>query len=177
MSMDTEKKLPEQVAEAQLEEYRLMFEAGYSDALMHALMFCARWGVLMPEWVDRELHRSWNRFISRSADDLGEAFGIQWPKGKHKAAYIKKRRLEFAVYGRIRELHLKPQWRVHNGEWHQVRNMPIDEHLFDEVGKEFHIGKRLASEYYYSVKERMSNPPIAVKSLLEPHIMNPDDVD
>ncbi len=149
--------LPKQVTSAQLEEFRLQFEAGHADALMHALLFCAKHKLVMPDWVDWELQQAWNRFINREAADLGAAFGITWPKGQHKAAYLKKRLLKFAVYLRVCELHL---------------NRPLDDRLFGDVGREFNIGKTLAKEYYYDAAKRTSLP-IGVKLLLEPYRRRP----
>lgn len=157
MSSEDRFKLPPEVIEVQLEEYRLMFEAGYADALMLALLFCAKCRIAMPDWVDWELHQAWHRFVNRTADDLGEAFGIQWPKGKHKAAYQKKRRLEFDVYNRVRK-----------------SGRPIDDQLFEDVGRELNIGKRLASEYYYSAKKKLNSMPAAAGALLKPYMKKPE---
>ena len=148
-------KLPAEIAHKQLDEYRQQFEAGEADALFLALLFCAKYGLLMPDWLDWELHQVWHRFIKREADNLGDAFGITWPKGKHKSAYLKRRRLTFAVYSRVQEL---------------CRDKAIGDALFEEVGEEFNIGKTLASEYYYAAKRLVDNPPIAARLLIEPYI-------
>ena len=151
-------KLREDIVQRQLDEYRVDFEAGSADALMHALMFCAKNKLVMPDWVDLELHQAWHRFINRTADDLGTAFGITWPKGKHKAAYLKKRRLQFAVYFRAVEL--------------LRQNRSIDESLFADIGRELGIGKRLVSEYYYSAKALSEHrPAIGLEMLLDPYVL------
>jgi hypothetical protein len=170
--------LPPEIVAAQLDEYRLQFEAGERDALMRALLFCAKEHVIMPPWVDWELHQAWHRFIRRSVDDLGEAFGITWPKGKHKAAYLKRRRLQHAVHRRVRDLHFKQQWKNVDGEWVQATNpdWPLDERLFAKVGKDLGVGKKLAAEYYYAVSKSLaSGPSIGVRMLLEPYIIKSTD--
>jgi len=135
-------KLPCEVVDGQLDEYRQQFESGDADAVFHALLFCAKYEVVMPDWLGAELHHVWRRFIRREADDLGGAFGITWPKGKHKAAYLKRRRLKFAVFNRVTELH---------------RDRPLDASLFAEVGTEFGIGKTLVTEYYYAAKAHLGH--------------------
>jgi hypothetical protein len=41
---------------------------------------------------------------------------------------------------------------------------PIDEYMFETVGKKFEIGKTLASEYYYLWKDSHSPGPGSTKS-------------
>ena len=154
-------KVPPEILAAQLEEYRLQFESGYADALIHALLLCAKNKIAMPDWVDWELHQAWYRFVNREAEDLGAAFRITWPKGKHKAAYLKKRRLKFGVYLRVKELHEQGQ--------------TIQPDLFQRVGEEFGIGKRSATEYYYIAKKELEHAPIAARPLLEPYRIEEDD--
>lgn len=150
--------LPPEVIEAQLDEYRRQFESGFRDALMHALLFCGRERVVMPEWLVVELVRGWQRFVRRDAENLGEAFGITWPKGSHKAAYRKKRRLKLKVWLRVRELH--------------KQGVAIDDAMFARVGKELGLGKTLASDYYYEA-ERNKPLPVAAQMLLEPYKKKP----
>src|SRR5690606_29325883 len=124
-------ELPDDVVQSLLRDEREKFEAGDATALFAAILWCGRSERPLPKWIVHEFAQAWHRYLEReTAANLGEAFGIAWPKGKHAAAYRKKRRLEWDVYGDVCDAYKK--------------GAALDEALFAKVGRKHHIGKKLA---------------------------------
>ncbi len=102
---------------------------------------CLNHDLVAPEWLAKEFIRRYDAVLNcraKSWDDP-KAFGKPYKKGTNIAAQRKRRNLKWGVYSRVIAL---------------AKDSPIDEALFAIVGKEFNIGKTLASEYYYSAKEQ-----------------------
>lgn len=145
--------LPPEVIAVQLEEHRQHFERGDKSALIAAIRFCFNEEVVAPEWVVDAFFRATNKWYSMEAKELGEAFGLEWPKGKSVAAAKKKRRLK---------------WAVHNAIWDaKLRRAPCDDELFAKIGKRLGIGVTLVKEYYASARAQFNRPPAAAAMLLE----------
>ncbi|WP_137719956.1 hypothetical protein [Methylobacillus flagellatus] len=140
---DADPKLPlfQWAALHQLDQYEGLFkDDGYW--LMTAIRTCASHDLPMPRWVAKEFIKGYDQVNNARAKSWNTVFGLPYPKGSHLSAIRKKR--EFA--GRI---------------WLDIRNIlnrepdtPIDEVLFESVGKPYGIGKTLASEYYYYWKQK-----------------------
>lgn len=107
-------------------------ENGYF--VLVALSFCIQNGILIPDWAGWAFHKHWYRWIRYEVRTLDEAFNCQWPKGKHLDAARRKRELSLFVHERIKELNRQGQ--------------PIDQDLFEQVGKEFEISRERVREYY-----------------------------
>jgi len=148
-------RIPDNINEIHLKELRLGYENGDNAKLFSAIGYCGRNKIIMPEWLVQSFHDSWYEWIGYKVKTLDEAFGLEWPKRKSLAAARKKRNKRFEVYNRIKAFH-------EEGE-------TIDGELFEKVGHDLCLGKTLAAEYYYSVKN--IGVPHSVKVLLEPFVI------
>lgn len=122
-------------ARKEIEAEEARFAAGDRTALMAAIRICANHELMMPEWVARGFIRSYDAVLNCRVSSWDEAFGRPIPKGAHLNAR-KKRRL----YAPLVRMEVA---RLHKG------GTPIDEAMFEAVGKKFGLGKTLASSYYY----------------------------
>lgn len=123
----------------ELDAYEKLYE---SDPyyLMVAIRVCACSRLVMPEWVLKGYIKAYDTVNNNQARSWDTVFGSPFPKGKSLAAARKKRMTQTSVWNEI-TLILKLE-----------SDTPIDEALFERVGKKFNIGKTLTSEYYYEVK-------------------------
>lgn len=116
-----------------MQEYRQHFEAGDKNALLQAIRFCFAQEIVAPEWVVNAFFRATNRWYSMDCKELGEAFDLAWPKGANLNALKKRRRLKFHVLNEVNA--------ARNG------GRPVDDELFEEIGKRHGLGKTLVKEY------------------------------
>jgi hypothetical protein len=111
-------------------------------AVLGAIRECITSGLVAPEWLAYAFNSRYNSVLScraKSWDDP-KAFGLPYKKGTNIASLRKKRMLMFAVWNEIILIKkMNP-------------DTPIDDGLFESVGKKFALGKTLCSEYYYSAK-------------------------
>lgn len=123
-------------AHHRLEENREHFERtrdGY--CILQSLAICCSYSVVPPGWLARAFSDAYGKVALAKVKSWDDAFGKPFPKGiQVKRLHLKKMHAT-NVYFRVQELHLA-------GE-------PIDVELFEKVGKEYGLGKTLASEYYY----------------------------
>lgn len=123
-----------------MEEYKKYFEQD-RYWLMTTIRTCANHDLPLPEWAAIAYIKAYDTVNNARAKSWSVVFGDPYPKGQHLSAIRKRRMFKLAV-------------------WYEVQNTlvenpekPIDEYLFESVGKKFSIGKTLASEYYYAVKK------------------------
>ena len=119
------------------------FKAGDKLALAHAIAICACADIEMPDWVARAFLQGFNElreFKARSWDDV---FGPPRPKGTHASALRKRRERSFLAWAYVRHL-------AASGE-------PIDNELFDRVGKRLRVGRELAKGFYVREETRIRN--------------------
>ena len=128
--------------ESALDALRSMFELGDRRALMDAIRVCARRAIVMPEWVQDAYIDAHDKVLNCRVSSWDEAFGAPMRKGAHLAAERKRRVLMPRVWN---EVNLARQ-----------QGCPVDEALFERVGKHLGLGKTLVSEYYYSYGEVMA---------------------
>ncbi|MGE4194630.1 MAG: hypothetical protein AB7E51_14675 [Pseudodesulfovibrio sp.] len=117
---------------------------GDNNAILEAVYECAMNDLSMPKWLSVAYigaYRNVRHFRAKSWD---EAFGKPHPKGRQLEAHKRRRELGPRVYNRIRLLREKDE------------NLPLDDGLFESVGKEFGICKTLANEYYYEMVNKMN---------------------
>lgn len=132
------------VAHQELKRLRGDFDAGDGIALMLAIRKCANHDLLMPEWVAAEYIKRFDLILNYEAASWDDVLGRPVPKGMHLDSLKKRRELKFKVYEAVLERTgptLNPTDRP-----------PVDDGLFEAVGKELGIGKTLANEYYYAAK-------------------------
>lgn len=109
--------------------------------LMTAIRVCSNHDLPLPEWASRAYIKAYDTVNCAHAKSWDTVFGNPYPKGAHLNAIRKKRSLSYSVHSEIRNRMLMNP------------DLKIDDGLFEEVGKKFNIGRTLASEYYYHVKE------------------------
>ena len=131
----------------EMEQLRTRYEQGEKFALMLAIRKCANHDLIMPPWVGAGYIAAFDTIQNYHSKDWNEVFDCPIPKGAQLAALRKKRNLEFSVFNEV--------VRIRQCDPDQ----PIDAGLFERVGKEFHIGKTLAEEYYYGAAEKIGWRP------------------
>jgi hypothetical protein len=128
-----------------LDDLRQRFEAGDRNALIQAIRRCFQCGVVAPEWVVTAFFRATNKWYQMDAKSLDDALGVAWPKGKSVAAAKKRRRLKFAVFNEINKA--------------RARGRAVDEELYQEIGRQFGIGKTLVKVYDHAARTQMGTSP------------------
>lgn len=116
------------------------FIAGHPRALFIAIRTCARFGVAMPPWAATAFLARMNAIDSMQASSWDEAFGSPWPKGKHLKTAREGLSIKYPIYMRIMEEHDKAD---NNG-----KKTPIDDLLFERIGKEFDVNRSRCRELY-----------------------------
>lgn len=123
----------------ELDECKRLFESGDEFLLMTAIRICANHDLPMPNWVATNYIKAYQTVVGARSKSWDQVFGLPYPKGTHLNAVRKKRLLKFRVWSDVKKiLNMNPK-------------TPIDEAIFELVGKRVGIGKTLASEYYYAV--------------------------
>ena len=120
-----------------LEACRKGFEGGNKWGLMQAIFVCANERVVLPEWAAlaySDAYESCRKGECKSWDDV---FDRPYPKGTQHKAINRRMETMWSLFRRVQEI------RSANPK------TAIDAGLFEEVGKEFGIGKTLAQEFYY----------------------------
>ena len=122
-----------------LDACKIKFETGHQKSLMLAIRICANHDLPLPDWAARAYIKAFDRVNNALDKSWDSVFGLPYPKGTHLSALRKKHVTKLKV-------------------WHEVKDVirtnrqtPIDEALFEKVGKKYGIGKTLASEYYHAV--------------------------
>lgn len=130
----------------ELEHKRKFVEAGDGFEVLACIRICVTRGLIAPEWLAYAFNRRYDAVLTCKAKswDDDASFGKPYKKGFNLRAARKKRKLMFAV------------WNEANHILKSNPETPIDEALFECIGKKFYIGKTLASEYYYDAKKRLS---------------------
>jgi len=140
-----------------LEGLRAKYEAGNKAALIWAVRFCHSEHIVAPDWVMLAFFKATNRWLTMEVKTLDEAFDLVYPKGKHFNAARKRRAYQLDVYYRVIELHRA--------------GAPLDDDLYERVGREFYIGKTLTKEYYAGGKaviDAMPRERGPISQLLKP---------
>jgi hypothetical protein len=123
-----------------LDALQRQFSEGDKFALMQAIGVCANHGLVMPKWVARGYIKGYYAVLNCNTDSWDGAFGRPYRKGFHLGKARLRRELRFAVRNRISEIRIAEP------------KTPIDDGLFERVGKEFGIGKTLCNRLYYEAE-------------------------
>lgn len=116
------------------------YEKGNKFALMQVIYLCSCEKIPLPDWTAQGFTSAFNKVRIGEVKSWDDVFGNPHPKGKHLNAIKKRNSLIWPIYERVREIkNLEP-------------SVPIDEHLFERIGNEFHISKTSVSDYYYEAK-------------------------
>jgi hypothetical protein len=110
----------------------LEFRAGRKAALFETMYFCIGADAPLPVWAKVAFLEAYDS-KPRSWD---EAFGRPVPKGKSAAKARKLGAIELKLWFRVREMH--------------KAGVPIDDGMFEKVGKEFKVSLADAKRIYYT---------------------------
>jgi hypothetical protein len=119
-----------------LERARLQYEQGHKRQLLYSLDFCLTNNVEVPPWVKKGLSNAMDAAHYYRIKSWDDVFGVVLPKSKRLATEQRNMKISWDLFNRVRDLH--------------EAGAAIDEDLFEKVGKEFGVGKTLASELYYT---------------------------
>jgi hypothetical protein len=119
-----------------IENCRRRFEAGDPKALLEALDFCARSGGAMPLWLREALVARLDPWFRYQAKTLDQAFDVE-----RKRERISNRKKRLSLQPRVAWLVIR---------LHREEKLPIDEALFERVGKTFGISMGTARAIYYN---------------------------
>jgi hypothetical protein len=125
----------------QLEQARLRYAQGKKSELLYWLHYCVMNDREIPAWIKEGLFKALEAAHSYKIRSWNEVFGPPVPKGRRLKNARRNQEIAFNVFDRVQALHKAGQ--------------PIDENLFEEVGKEFGIKKTLASQLYYECGEEI----------------------
>lgn len=120
-------------ADVPIEECRKRIEAGEAKALLEALDYCARSGSSMPLWLAEAFCSCYGKWLRYDVKTLDQAFGIE-RKGERISDRKLRESLKAPVALEVSRLQEK---------------LPIDEALFELVGKKFKIPMGTARDIYY----------------------------
>jgi hypothetical protein len=115
-----------------MEGFRLRFEEGDKRALFEAINWDQKG---LPDWVKKALGNAYWRFKDGDLKSWEEVFGKPFPGKSRKRARQRARALEVWTEVRLR---------INQGQ-------PIDEHLFEQVGKKLGLGghSTVSALYYW----------------------------
>ncbi|MGK7059827.1 hypothetical protein BjapCC829_24765 [Bradyrhizobium barranii] len=119
-----------------IEGFRRRFEAGDPKALLEALDLFCRSGDKMPLWMREALIARLDPFLRYEIKSLDQAFDVE-----RKRERISSRKMRLALQPAV-------AWEVIT--LHREENLPIDNALFERVGKKFNISMGTARDFYYN---------------------------
>lgn len=127
-----------------LEQCRQRFEqSGDGWEILLAIRNCGVGDIPLPEWLKRAYIERFDRVLNAQLKSWDEAFDPPYPKGAHLHRIRRDRQLRFAIYNAVSSiLRTEP-------------DTPVDEQLFDRVGRKFAISKTKANDLYYQAKAMM----------------------
>jgi hypothetical protein len=116
------------------------FRNGDRMALAHAIAICASASPrrALPKWAALAFVAGYSGIIHYRSDSWESIFGPARPKGQHLAALRKESQKSLEVWSEIQLRH--------------EAGTPIDDELFEAVGKKNGIGKTVVKEYFAAAK-------------------------
>jgi hypothetical protein len=123
-----------------IEDCRKRFKAGDPKALLEAIDYCARSGSAMPLWLGEAVCARFDSWFRYEVKSLDQAFDVE-RKGERISNRQSRERLKPRVAWEVSRLH-------------REENLPVDETLFDLVGRTFGVSMRTARAIYYSDDNR-----------------------
>lgn len=117
------------------------YEKGNKWALMQAILVCAMENIPLPKWTAQAYELAYDAVRTGKAKSWDDVFDKPYPPSTHLNKVAKRCEILWPLYQRVQEIISKSPGR------------PVDVSLFEEVAREFCIGKTQASEYYYEAKQ------------------------
>jgi hypothetical protein len=126
------------------EENRKSYEEGDRTALLRVLMQCVLFRRPLPEWAARTFDLIYRAALAGEVQSWDDVFGRPWQQGSHRAQQraVRTQSQQWQVWKLVRELH--------EGEG----KPPIDDALFERVGRELGIGGKSTVKVLYGRVER-----------------------
>jgi hypothetical protein len=123
--------------QAYLNKAQRAFDAGNKNAVLRAIQWAILQNVAVPPWAANHFNEAVEAWFEMKYRSFDEALGLsKVPEGTKIKAQRKKLDIAVGVWCRVMERH--------DGG----RGEPIVNDLFEEVGKEFRIGRTTAAKYY-----------------------------
>ena len=118
------------------------FYSGKRIQLFHAIFYCGRYGVPLPEWATVEVEQAFHSYNRAEKETLGEAFGIE-----------RKKRSKFPA----EQDRAKKAWRVYQEVVRRNEGgQGLGPELYELVGRGFNISGRTARRYHEDVRKTLS---------------------
>lgn len=124
-------------------------KTGSGFAVLAAVRKCGERGLPMPIWLSYAFNQRYDAVLNFRATSWDDplSFGKPYPKGTNRQARRKARMLRFGVLNAVNDiLDAKP-------------DTPINDDLFNRVGKALNIGRTLAAELYSEAKSLCNAAP------------------
>jgi hypothetical protein len=135
---------PDDYAVRRLEQARVLYEQGDKGQILPWLDWCLSQDVQVPQWLKEAFCEAYNARRDYSIKSWDDVFGPPVPKGARPENEQRKLKKLWPLFERMYDLHSA-----------DPANWPIGEKLFEKVGKEFGVGKTLASELYYKMGRKL----------------------
>lgn len=131
---------------------------GDGFAVLACIRVCVTNQLIAPNWLAYAFNRRYDKVLNCRSGSWDEAFGKPYA-GKHVAKLRQRREFRFQVYNRVNEVRSEgAHYEINeDGSLRLVSPTPIDEALFERIGKDFRIGKTLCSELYYDALKRIKS--------------------
>jgi len=123
-----------------LDELEARHGKGDRMALMIAIRICANHDLVLPQWAALAYIRAFDAVYNYRTASWDEVLGRQLAKGGKLKAQRQRLELRFHVHSEVCAAHRLGQ--------------PIDEGLFDTVGRKFEINGSTARDYFYDVNRK-----------------------
>lgn len=131
----------------ELKDLYEVYRMGESSAITEALYICTINSLPIPEWCEIAYLKAYRKVRQYKAKSWDDVFGRPHKKGTHLATKRQEREKSISVYNRIKEIKRNEP------------DTPIDENLFERVGRYYGIGgKTLTAQYYYAWKNKLETP-------------------
>jgi hypothetical protein len=124
--------------EAVSEHVRSLHLSGQPQALTDMIYWCLKLGWAIPKWAADAFIVAAEKVRRAEVDSWDDAFGRPYP-GEH-VGKVRRYLKSTKIYLRVNELH--------------GPNSPIDNGMFERVGKEFSLAKTQCADLYYAFKKR-----------------------
>lgn len=123
-----------------LPELERCFVAGDRFALMEAISECAVNDLALPNWAAEAFLDGYYSIINLRSGSWDDVFAKPYKKGFHLGQARVRRLARVEVYLTVRRILAREP------------GTPIDDHLFERVGRECNVSRSLANQLYYEYK-------------------------
>ena len=126
-----------------LEARRQLYEGGDKTALFEALVFCAHFQAVIPDWLADVLIESKRRLGSGEIVNIADIFGVPSENKAQRKAKARYREIEGDIFHRL------GLWRARGGAFNA-------EECFDAIKDDLGCGRRDVEKVYKANKQALS---------------------